>query len=281
MTSRSGRNRKTEREEGSGDELEKVTATSEDEASPSAILAAIRKMDESMAARFDQLESSLRTTQATLHENTQRIDELEHRHVDHDSRIQALEERCDGLADANKAIRLKMDDLEGRSRRNNIRILGIPEKAEKGNPTQFIADLIPTVLGATSFPHSIKVDRGHRIGRLTNDSARPRVLIARIHHFPEKETIIRLARAQQPLRYEGARIYIYPDYPVEVMKKRQAFDGVLKKLRGSGVVYGLYYPARLRVSHGSTDKSFLSPCEAERFVDSFLSSAGGTSSAEG
>uniref|UniRef100_A0A3B3UPJ3 L1 transposable element RRM domain-containing protein n=1 Tax=Poecilia latipinna TaxID=48699 RepID=A0A3B3UPJ3_9TELE len=89
----------------------------------------------------------------------------------------------------------------------------------------------------------------------------PGSMIARIHYFHVKETILRLARQQFPLRHKDKPIYIFPDYPAEVMRQRQ----------DAGVRCGVLYPARLRVTIGSTDKTFSSPRDAEVFAETLQS----------
>lgn len=46
---------------------------------------------------------------------------------------------------ANGRLSAKLNDLEGRSRRLNILIVGIKEGDEKSRPTKFISKLIPLV----------------------------------------------------------------------------------------------------------------------------------------
>lgn len=87
-----------------------------------------------------------------------RIADLEGCATDHETRITDLEKRCEELTEINKTTKRKLIDLESRSRRSNIKILGPPEKAEKANPTQFVAEFLPQLLGTNNFP------RVHRIG---------------------------------------------------------------------------------------------------------------------
>ena len=51
----------------------------------------------------------------------------------------------------NKKLRAKLCVLEGRSRRLNIKIVGITEGEEKGRPTEFVSNLIPKLLGDDNF----------------------------------------------------------------------------------------------------------------------------------
>ncbi len=126
---------------------------------------------------------------------------------------------------------------------------------------------IPDLLGASKFSKPLEVDCAHWLGRqLVGEDSRPRVMIARIHHFQMKEKILQLARQQFSLRYEGRPVHIFPDLPAKIMKQRQAFSDVRKHLRSAGVRSGFIYPARLRVTHGTTDKMFSLPQEVEAFI---------------
>ncbi|KAL0198985.1 hypothetical protein M9458_007525 [Cirrhinus mrigala] len=237
----------------------------EDEASPRAILLAIRKMDFSMNARFNSLEASLSVVQLTLTANTSCIADLEEASTDYERRISHLEQLCSGLSLENTSLKAKVTDLEARSRRQNIKITGFPENIEKGNLTRFVSELLPSLLGGSNFPQGVKVDRAHRIGPIGN---KPRVMIARIHHDSVKTEILQLSRGQSPLSFAGGRISIFPDFPVEVSTQRKQFDSVREKLRAKGIKYGLLYPANLILSHEKTKKIFSSPQEAESYIDS-------------
>lgn len=238
----------------------------ESEAESSSILLAIQNMNKTMTDRFDLLEASLASTQASLVSLGDRIKEVENATADYDRRLSLVEQKCAKTQSENEELRHKVIDLEARSRRQNIKIVGLPEKVENGRPTEFLIKFIPDLLGASNFSKPLEVDRAHRLGRQLGEDARPRVMIARIHHFQMKEKILQLARQQFPLRYEGRPIHIFPDLPAEIMKQRQAFNDVRKQLRSAGVRSGFIYPARLRVTHGTTDKVFSSPEEMEAFI---------------
>lgn len=236
--------------------------------SESSILAAIRSMSKTMNDRFNDLEASLASTQATLASLGNRIQEVENASSEYDRRLSLVEQQCTKMQSENEMLRLKVTDLEARSRRQNIKIVGLPEKIENGHPTEFLAKFIPELLGADNFPKPLEVDRAHRLGRrLSENDVHPRVMIARIHHFQLKEKILQLARQQFPLRYNGKAVHFFPDYPAEVMKQRQAFDPVRKRLRDAGVRSGFIYPARLRVSSDTMDRVFSSPQDAETFAE--------------
>lgn len=70
-------------------------------------------------------------------------------------------------------------------------------------------------------------------------------MIARIHHNSVKIEILRLSHNQSLLSFDGSRISIFPDFPVEVSTQCKQFDSVQEKLRAKGIKYRLLYPARL------------------------------------
>lgn len=58
-------------------------------------------------------------------------------------------------------LKSKLNDLDGQSRHNNIGIVGIPEGAEKGRPTDFVAELIKQLFKV--FSDSPVNDSAHRV----------------------------------------------------------------------------------------------------------------------
>ncbi|KAL7825813.1 hypothetical protein SRHO_G00335510 [Serrasalmus rhombeus] len=183
----------------------------------------------------------------------------------HDSRIDALEAALKELERANATMQLKIDDLEGRSRRNNIRIIGIPEGAEGARPTDFVAGLLPKLLGEENFKLPLLVDRAHRsICPRLAEGAKPRPFIAQIHLFQVKEKILQLRRSHGPLQFQGHRVLIFLDYTSSVMEKRKQFTEVLQELRNLKITHFLRYPARLHVEVDGHSRSFSELVEVSR-----------------
>ena len=62
-------------------------------------------------------------------------------------------------------------------------------------------------------------------------------------------------------------VSIFPDYTAKTARARAAFNDVRRQLRDiSGVRFGLFYPARLRITYGNVQRDFLSPVEAEKYI---------------
>lgn len=107
-------------------------------------------------------------------------------------------------------VQAKLEDLESRSRRHNIRIMGIKEKTENGKPSEFASSLLPELLGRENFDKPIQIDMAHRSAKPAAGN-RPRAIITRLHHLQVKELMLRLARQKAPLRFKGDTVQIYPD----------------------------------------------------------------------
>lgn len=223
-----------------------------------------------MNGRFDKLEQTLQVVQSSQRELLEKVETVEERVLDHESRITCLEKAVSGLKDENNALRLKVDDLEGRSRRNNIKIIGIPEQEEGGKPTEFIEALIPKLFGKDSFQSPVVIDRAHRTLRPPPTAgAKPRAIIARVHFYREKELILRLRRERQ-LEYKGNKVLMFPDYTPEVMRQRREYTEAQRMLRELKVEHSLLFPARLRIKHKERFKVFRTPSEAMTFINTDL-----------
>ena len=227
----------------------------------------LTSMEERIIAK---LSAQLSAERAIIDQHHETIQQLETSHNDMHTRLERLESTCAALSKDNEELKVKLDDLENRSRRNNIRIIGLPEKVEGLHPTSFIDTLLRETFGVEAFPTSTIADRAHRIAMVRKNPAdsRPRPLIVRIHHFQTKERILKLAREATSVSFRGSQIHFFPDFSAEISRKRAAFIPVKLQLKNAGFNYRMLFPAKLQV----TDKDrqdrhiFLSPDEAVLFV---------------
>ena len=68
----------------------------------------------------------------------------------------------------------RADDIENRLRRNNVRIVGLPEKTEGRDPTTFIESWLVEIFGKEAFSPFFTVERAHRTpGRPPQPGAPP------------------------------------------------------------------------------------------------------------
>lgn len=155
-----------------------------------------------------------------------------------------------------------------RSRRCNLRVLGVKEGRETGSkPSTFIAELLRNALKLDFLP---MIDRAHRtLQQPPAEGQPPRAFVVKCHYFQEKEAILRGAiSTRKPVSVDGDRIGVFPDYTQAVARRRAAFGPAKKLLREcGGVKYGLLYPARLRITTADgIQRFFTDPDKATTFV---------------
>lgn len=154
-------------------------------------------LENSMEGRLDSIDTTLTTLQREHGETKRRMDSMDEALSTNDTRITALEATCNELQVANGILKTKLNDLEGRSRRLNIRIVGIKEGQEDGRPSEFVSRLILELLGQDNFSKPVKIDRAHRSLRpKPSPNERPRVIIAKVHNDRDVGNIFWLARQQ-------------------------------------------------------------------------------------
>uniref|UniRef100_A0A3B3DIY2 L1 transposable element RRM domain-containing protein n=1 Tax=Oryzias melastigma TaxID=30732 RepID=A0A3B3DIY2_ORYME len=171
---------------------------------------------------------------------------------DMSDRVVTLEKSHQALFDKHEKLSEKYMDLENRSRRQNLRIVGISEDAEGGHPSRFVADLLQQILGAENFDAPPMIDRAHR-----TLAPKPRA---------GEQKILQLSREKGKLFYKGSPVHIFPDITPEVGRLRAAFNPVKAKLRAAGVPYSLYFPARLAITVKGSRHMFTGPQAAETFA---------------
>lgn len=157
----------------------------------------------------------------------------------------------------------KCEDMKGRMKRCNIRIIGIPETPDSST-TASVSKLITEVLQLDKEP---LVDLSHRTLGPKRPGGKPHVIVAKLHYYQDCVEVLRHARTRGPLRFNGEPVTIFPDYTATVAKARAAFTEVRKLLCDrQGVRYGILFPARLRVTYKGEDMEFTDPDKAMAYV---------------
>uniref|UniRef100_A0A3P9J4Q2 L1 transposable element RRM domain-containing protein n=1 Tax=Oryzias latipes TaxID=8090 RepID=A0A3P9J4Q2_ORYLA len=172
-------------------------------------------------------------------------DDMEKSLNDMSDRVVAFEKSYQVLVDDNKRLADKCSDLENRSRRQNIRIVGIGEGIEANDTNKFVARFLGEVLGEENFNRAILIDKAHRsLAPKPRIGEKPRSIIARLHYLSDKEKIMSLSRAKGKLSFEGSPVHIFPNVSPEVGRQRAAFNQVKAKLRSAGILYSMQFPAK-------------------------------------
>lgn len=119
----------------------------------------------------------------------------------------------------------KIDDLENRSRRCNLRIIGIPETVKGHDLFKFLQTSLPGILQIQEACSDMVIERAHRLGpaRQTPEN-RPCVVIFKTLSFLHKEAIWQASRKTST----GMElVYLY-------------FKIILRRSRGPGILSSLF-----------------------------------------
>ncbi|KAI4904346.1 hypothetical protein NFI96_009495 [Prochilodus magdalenae] len=183
--------------------------------------------------------------------------------------VLALQAKVESLTKEISKLDVKCEDLESRSRRQNIRIVGIPEGELFTFTTSKVSELLKEAFGLDKPP---LVDQAHRTLPPKLKSGDPSwPVIAWLHYYEDCMEILRKARHQQRVTVSNIRISVFPDFTARVARARAAFNRVRAQLRGmEGIRYGSLYPARLRITHDVKHHDFTCPEEAGRYSISKL-----------
>lgn len=128
-----------------------------------ALAKALAAVQASIDSFREENRASFASLQETLNTYRQGITDMEGGMNESDKRLDRVETTQTLLAKENDALKEKVAFLENYTRRQNIRIVGIPENVEGSRPSEFVTKLLMDVLGEDSFEKPPSVDGAHRI----------------------------------------------------------------------------------------------------------------------
>ncbi|KAK5862993.1 hypothetical protein PBY51_000056 [Eleginops maclovinus] len=164
----------------------------------------------------------------------------------------------------------KLIEMEDRSRRNNLRLVNLPESVGGSNLKAFLVANLPKWIPSLA-GQRIEIDRCHRIyGGSTHprgENQKPRTVIFRLLRDADRQDILQGAHRVKP-KHDNAALFFFPDYSPQTSAKRREFTPVIDRLNDRGIRSFLQYPATLKVEHGGAQLYFSSPVEVERFLTS-------------
>lgn len=170
-----------------------------------------------------------------------------------------------------KLLMEKDDDMENRNRRNNLRIVGLPEN-EGRDAGGFLEKWLPTLLELDANA-PLALERAHRVGpprrQMVNAAVPPpRTLIMKFLNYRQKEQVLRAAKAKGKLIYKDQSIRFYPDVSAEIHKKQRAYDEVRRRLCDKGInKHRIVFPSRLLLTHREKSTLFDTPAVVERYME--------------
>ena len=163
--------------------------------------------------------------------------------------VEDLKQSLDGKADKSSVAKLmaKIDDLENRSKRNNVVFWNIPEGTEDGSTCEGIIQDI--LVNHMNLERDIEIMRAHRTTIKNRQNRRDGEQLSRPVHvallrYPDKQFILNNAAAKlKDNPYLGAKIFISDDVSKAVRDERKILkDRHLEEIRSREDVEYAFIP---------------------------------------
>ena len=144
------------------------------------------------------------------------------------NKLEEIEGICEGVRVDAQPINELLDNLENRSRSNNLRLEGIAD-SNRENWEQTVEHVGNIVREKLCIEGDISLQRAHRVG--SDNSNRPRTIIANFLKFQDRRKIL---RNRYPLK--GSNIYVNEDLCVASIAKRRQQLPELQRDRREGKI---------------------------------------------
>ncbi|XP_053572801.1 uncharacterized protein LOC128662837 [Bombina bombina] len=220
--------------------------------------------------KIENLQKGVDTLAEEVKQFSTRVSEVE-------TRVSDLEDtqhiNCNKLVALEKyttTLQQKIDDLENRSRRNNVRLIGLPENVKANDILKFVETTLPPLLEIPKDALLHSVERAHRVGpeRPAMDrNSQPRPVMIKFLHFQTKMAVLRAYRKMDEVLFDNARILLFQDYSADLTKIRREFSALCSRLHREGKHAYLLYPAKLKIATSRDPKFFDSPQAAQEFLE--------------
>ena len=153
--------------------------------------------------------------------------------------LASVADKQDDLIQTVASLEAEVDRLEGFSRRNNIKLFGIPE--DVGDTDEDCAEAVRNVL-QTYVPENEwspdVIERAHRLGKPNPRNPNPRPIIAKFQRWGDAMRLMKDREARADMQNDGLRA-------AQDLTRRQSMK--LKQLRDEGKT-GYYVNGRLRTN---------------------------------
>lgn len=231
------------------------------------VIQKLELMRSDFATKFDVVLNAIQDVKKDIRDFSGRMDMAEERISNVEDAVNSEKGKLEEASNHIAFLTRKLDDLENRSRRSNLRMVNLPEKVENPDAVAFLEKWLPETLGPETFPTPPIIERAHRLpGRPHPNRSSPRVLIMKFLNFQDKVRVMRAARSKGRIMYGEREIKFFPDLSAELLRLRRRFDGVKQRLRSLNITYGLVYPAKLRLTVNGQTREFEDPTDVEKFI---------------
>uniref|UniRef100_A0A8C4EPV0 Uncharacterized protein n=1 Tax=Dicentrarchus labrax TaxID=13489 RepID=A0A8C4EPV0_DICLA len=183
-----------------------------------------------------------RTNRGELDKTNARLNEVETKVAGHEDKLQSTDEILSEMISTQEKLQLKLTSLEVYSRRETLRLYGVPEGAESGpqSMTHFVEKLLWENLNIPSST-ALQIQRAHRVlSSPPPDGSQPRSILVKFLCFTVKE-VLRLGWQKKGFMWN--KINLDHDYHLEIMAMRKEYVEVRRILKDKNMRFRNLYPA--------------------------------------
>uniref|UniRef100_A0A8C5LXA3 Uncharacterized protein n=1 Tax=Leptobrachium leishanense TaxID=445787 RepID=A0A8C5LXA3_9ANUR len=176
---------------------------------------------------------------------TQRIVAVEEGNHAHEDALQAHSTQRSLHHNLFQSLTRKVEDLEKRRRRNNIRLRGLPEIERDPDLRKILTSLFNSLLRKAP-DDIVKMERWHRPRRPRGPpGSPPRDVVCCLLRVGVKKAIMAGARNMLTIRFEGSKVELFQDVALLTLHTRRMLQPLTAALQQAGLQYGWLYPAGL------------------------------------
>nr|XP_033818168.1 dipeptidyl peptidase 2 [Geotrypetes seraphini] len=225
---------------------------------------------QALGPRMELISSQLTKLESLLEDNSTRVTELETRVSAVEDGATAMESTVASLTKQLHSCQDKLEDLENRSRRGNLRFIGLPETISDTALLSVVESWLASELPMPSSLGPARFERVHRVGPKGGSDQRPRVIIGKLHNYRHKVELLRAYRARrEPLTYETLPVRIGQDYSAALTDRRKVFHPLCAKLVEQKRRFMFLYPAVLKIHQNGKWHVFDSADLAGEFINQY------------
>ena len=236
------------------------------------LMAEITKMNATLLS----VATDVSEIKATTAELVLKVNEIQERVTTAEQKITTMEDSVaqltlDGSAQDNFLRQLwdRVDMLENRSRRNNVRVIGWGENLGDGELASCMQQILTEGLGI-EWSEEFEIERIHRVPgfrRNPKPNQPPRIMMVRFLRSSARDKVLQAAREKKGIQsWKGCKLSIYPDMSKELAEKRKEFNNARKLLRDLDIKNTLAFPATLRFTWKGKHLRFTSYSSAEKYI---------------
>uniref|UniRef100_A0A5F8H7B1 L1 transposable element RRM domain-containing protein n=1 Tax=Monodelphis domestica TaxID=13616 RepID=A0A5F8H7B1_MONDO len=227
-----------------------------------------KRMKDDLQRKSDQKENDDQKSRDEIQSLRTRIQQLELSDLTRQQDTIKQNQKNEKIEENMKHLIHKTEVLENHSRRDNLRIIGLPEDHDKRKILDIILQEIiqencPDILEQEG---KVEIERIHRSPPVLNPQlTTPRNVIAKFKNYQTKENILQAVK-KKSFRHHRTTVRITQILAESILKDRKAWNMIFQKSRELGLQPRINYPAKLTISLEGKVWSFNKIEEFQKFV---------------